>query len=162
MSRLVFDFNNALAQNVGQHGFTPEQIKAAQGELSAAHTRLKAKPLGFRKLPATADAILSDIEKTAADIRSRCDTFVVLGIGGSALGPIAVHQALDTGKSPVRLVVEDNVDPERFARVLNGLDLKKTAFNAVTKSGKTSETMAQMMAVAARLKSAGLPNCRSG
>ena len=157
MKKLVFDFNNALVQTVGPHGFSPKEIEAAQGELTAAHASLIKKPLGFRRLPATADAILADIEKTAVEIRSRCDTFVVLGIGGSALGPIAVHQALDTGKSPVRLVVEDNVDPERFARVLASLDLKKTVFNAVTKSGKTSETMAQMITVAAMLKSAGLP-----
>ncbi len=157
MSKLTFDFNNVMTSMIGEHGFAAEEITAAQPELAAAHQRLMGKPLGFRKLPAMPEAILADIEAAAAEIRSRFDTFVVLGIGGSALGPIAVHQALDTGSCPVRLVVEDNVDPERFARVLDGLDLKKTAFNAVTKSGKTSETMAQMMTVADRLKKAGLP-----
>ena len=157
MNRLVFDFNNAMTGMVGAHGFSAQEIKAAQGELAAAHRSLASKPLGFRKLPATLTSILDDIEATARDIRSRCDTFVVLGIGGSALGPIAVHQALDTGNCGMRLVVEDNVDPERFARVLNGLDLNKTVFNAITKSGKTSETMAQLMAVADRLGKAGLP-----
>ena len=157
MSRLVFDFNNAMTQMVGTYGFTFEEIEAAMGEVTEAHRALAAKPLGFRKLPSTDEAILDDIEATAADIRERCDTFVVLGIGGSALGPIAVHQALDTGNCGMRLIVEDNVDPERFARVLNGLDLSKTVFNAITKSGKTSETMAQMMTVADRLVKAGLP-----
>lgn len=156
MSRLVFDFNNVLDSFSGAHGFSAQEIKAAQPMVCAAHKALMAKPLGFRKLPATGEAILKDIEETAKGIRERFDTFVVLGIGGSALGPIAVHQALDTGKCSMRLVVEDNVDPERFARVLNSLDLKRTMFNAVTKSGKTSETMAQMMAVAARLNQAGL------
>ena len=157
MSRLAFDFNNAMAQMAGAHGFTPQEIEAAQGRIAAAHKGLSTKPLGFRKLPAAPEALIADIEATAAGVRSRCDTFVVLGIGGSALGPIAVHQALDLGHCPVRLVVEDNVDPERFARVLDSLDLKKTVFNAITKSGKTSETMAQLMTVAARLKQAGLP-----
>jgi glucose-6-phosphate isomerase len=157
MSRLAFDFNSAMAQTVGPHGFAAEEIKAAQGRIAAARERLAAKPPGFRALPAAPEALLKDIEATAARIRERFDTFVVLGIGGSALGPIAVHQALDTGQSPVRLLVEDNVDPERFGRVLDSLDLNRTVFNAVTKSGKTSETMAQLMVAADRLQKAGLP-----
>ncbi len=157
MNRLVFDFNNAMTELVGPYGFAAQEVEAAQSELIEAHRSLIEKPLGFRRLPATSESILDDIEATARDIRERCDTFVVLGIGGSALGPIAVHQALDIGNCGMRLIVEDNVDPERFARVLNGLDLKKTMFNAITKSGKTSETMAQLMAVADRLVKTGLP-----
>jgi glucose-6-phosphate isomerase len=157
MEKLKFDFNNALEGIAGAHGFGEQEIADALPELRAAHRALQQEPPGFRALPATPESILTDIEETAAGIRRRFDTLVVLGIGGSALGPIAVHQALDTGRCGVRLFVEDNVDPERFARVLNTLDLKTTVFNAVTKSGKTSETMAQLMAVADRLQKAGLP-----
>jgi Glucose-6-phosphate isomerase len=157
MSRLVFDFNNAMTQMVGAYGFTAQEIDEARPAVNAAHKSLAGKPPGFRKLPGTNQGVLDDIVQTAGGIRKRCDTFVVLGIGGSALGPIAVHQALDTGDCGMRLLVEDNVDPERFARMLSGLDLGKTVFNAVTKSGKTSETMSQMMAVAERLEKAGLP-----
>ena len=54
-------------------------------------------------------------------------TFVVLGIGGSALGPIAIQQALNhlhynelpaEKRGGPRLYVEDNIDPERMAALL--------------------------------------------
>ena len=84
-----------------------------------------------------------------------------MGIGGSALGPIAVFQALchlrhnelpkKARKAP-KLYVEDNVDPERMASLLNVLDLEKTVFNVVTKSGATSETMSQYLIIIDILK----------
>ena len=101
--------------------------------------------------------MLGDIEQAAADIRKKYDNFVVLGIGGSALGPIAVHQALAQGDTDINFFVEDNVDPERLGRLMDSLDLKKTMFNVITKSGKTSETMAQLMAAASALNAQGLP-----
>ncbi len=156
MSRITFDFNNVMASMVGSHGFTSEEIAAADGILKNAVEALKTKPLGFRKLPKGQAAVVDDILRTAAMIREKYDTFVVLGIGGSALGPIAVEQALTDGKGTMKLVVEDNVDPERLSRVFASLDLKKTMFNVITKSGRTSETMAQMMYAAKALEKAGL------
>jgi len=153
MSRLVFDFNNAMAQRVS-HGF--EITSNDEAMLKKAHSAMKAKEMGFRSLPTGQEEILDDIIAAASDIAERFNNFVVLGIGGSALGPIAVHRALDTGHSGMNFIVEDNVDPERLKRTFDGLDLKKTMFNVVTKSGKTSETMAQMMTVAGMLKKAGL------
>ena len=157
MSRLKFDFNNMIAEMTGGGGFTKAELAQSQDMMNSAWCALGGKPLGFRNLPKGQAAQLDDIIATAQDIRESFDNFVVLGIGGSALGPIAVHQALATGNETVRLFVEDNVDPVRLARVFGGLDLKRTMFNVVTKSGKTSETMAQLMYVAGALKDAGLP-----
>ncbi len=156
MSKIQFDFNNVMASMVGSYGFTAEEIAAADGMLKNAVEALKTKPLGFRKLPKGQAAVVDDILQTAAKIRESCDTFVVLGIGGSALGPIAVEQALGDGKGTMKLIVEDNVDPERLTRVLGSLNLKKTMFNVITKSGRTSETMAQMMYAANAIEKAGL------
>ncbi len=156
MDRIQFDFNNAMSAVVGSHGFSAEEIASGQDMLNKAHEILKTKPLGFRRLPKGQESILDDIIATAAMIREKYDTFVVLGIGGSALGPIAVEQALSEGEGKVRLVVEDNVDPERLSRVFGSLNLKKTMFNVITKSGRTSETMAQMMYAADALQKAGL------
>ena len=59
---------------------------------------------------------------------------VVNGIGGSALGPLALcSRRMRPAKR--RLVVLDNVDPEGVAAKLAGLDPKRTAVNAITKSG---------------------------
>jgi len=157
MSKLIFDFNNAMAEMVGGKGIAKADIDGAKERVDSAFDTLDGRDMtGWRDLPAGQGEIVEDIIATAKDIRARFDNFVVLGIGGSALGPIAVYQALSQGDVGINLVVEDNVDPERLARVFNGLDLKKTMFNVVTKSGKTSETMAQMMAAADMLKNAGL------
>lgn len=41
----------------------------------------------------------------------------------------------------------DNVDPERMQALFDIIDVKSTVFNVVTKSGNTSETMAQFLIV---------------
>lgn len=157
MNRLAFDFNNMMAEMTGGGGFTKAELAQARDILENAYCAMGNKALGFRYLPKGQSELLGDIIATAQDIRASFDNFVVLGIGGSALGPIAVHQALSTGEETIKLYVEDNVDPVRLGRVFGGLDLKRTMFNVVTKSGKTSETMAQLMYVAGALKEAGLP-----
>ncbi|MBQ3219830.1 MAG: glucose-6-phosphate isomerase, partial [Clostridia bacterium] len=117
--------------------------------------------MGWTELPYNQKEIVSDIIATAKDIKKKFDNFVVLGIGGSALGPMAVFQALchlrhnelpkSKRKFP-KLYVEDNVDPERMVALLDVIDLDKTMFNVVTKSGATSETMSQYLIIMDLLK----------
>ena len=85
----------------------------------------------------------------------------MLGIGGSALGPIAVHQALKhlhynegtkAQRGHPRFYVEDNIDPERMQALLDVIDLKTTCFNIITKSGATAETMSQYLIISDLLK----------
>ncbi len=80
---------------------------------------------------------------------------MVLGIGGSALGTIALERALlpryhnheDGGSSEARprLFVVDNVDPFGFGETLDYLDPEKTLVIVISKSGSTVETMCQFM-----------------
>ena len=107
--------------------------------------------------------MIAAIEKTAARVRDEFESFVVLGIGGSALGPAAVHQALKhlhynelpkEKRGGPRLYIEDNIDPERMAALLDVIDLKTTCFNIITKSGGTAETMSQYLIVLDHLKKA--------
>ena len=51
-----------------------------------------------------------------------------------------------------RLYVVDNVDPERMEGLFDIIDVEKTVFNVITKSGSTSETMAQFLIVVDLLK----------
>jgi glucose-6-phosphate isomerase len=122
----------------------------------------KAGKMDFRDLPYNQKDIVKDLIDTANKIKDRFDAFVVLGIGGSALGPIAVQQALnhmhynelskeDRGGYP-RLYVVDNVDPERMDALFDVIDIEKTAFNVITKSGSTSETMSQFLIIQDMLK----------
>ena len=82
-----------------------------------------------------------------------------IGIGGSALGPEFVADALGhplTDKVYVHFI--DNTDPEGIARVLATLEgeLAETLVIVCTKSGGTPETRNGMMVVAEAYKSAGL------
>jgi glucose-6-phosphate isomerase len=156
MKKLNFDFNSALYEMTGEHGFRAEEVRRASSLLKTAYDSLSVKSPGFRRLPKGQADILSDIEKAANDIRTKYKNFVVLGIGGSALGPTAVHQALSFNDTGIGFYVADNVDPEMMKRILE-LDPEKTAYNAISKSGQTSETMAQLMAVADLLIKKGLP-----
>jgi len=163
--RIRVDFNNMMAASIGAHGITEEEIAGhmAQAEAAAKALAEKRPQMKWRELPHNQAKIVEKIRKTAEYVRANYDAFVVLGIGGSALGPIAVHQALnhlhynelpDSKRNGPRLYVEDNVDPERLAALLDVIDIKRTAFNVITKSGSTSETMAQLLAVFDLLKSA--------
>ena len=95
------------------------------------------------------DAILDDRPAVSAAVREGrrlarlADTLVLDGIGGSALGPLALQTALRPRRR--RLVVLDNVDPEGVSAKLQGLDAARTAVNVVTKSGSTAETMANLL-----------------
>lgn len=73
-------------------------------------------------------------------LRGRFAEVVILGIGGSALGPMLLADALGTapGGCPVRVL--DNTDPDGFDRLLGAVDLPRTLFVVISKSGSTVET----------------------
>ncbi len=161
--RLKVDFNNMMAERIGKEGIAPEEIEAMRGAAEAAAKAMVEKrgSMRWRELPHNQQQVVEDIEKTAADVRAKFENFVVLGIGGSALGPIAVQQALNhlhyndlpaEKRGGPRLFVEDNVDPERMQALLDVIDVEKTMFNVITKSGSTSETMTQLLIVVDLLK----------
>ncbi|AEC02984.1 glucose-6-phosphate isomerase [Parasphaerochaeta coccoides] len=73
-------------------------------------------------------------------------TVVQIGIGGSDLGPRALYLALKDwalGEGIQRLEARfiSNVDPDDAADVLDGLDMERTLFILVSKSGTTQETL---------------------
>ena len=158
---LKLDYNNMMKEYVGEkEGFSAETLlknkKLAEDAFETVKENRGKGMMGWTELPYNQDEIVEDIIKTAKEIRNKCDNFVVLGIGGSALGPTAVFQSLchlrhnelkrSKRKAP-KFYVEDNVDPERMASLLDILDLDKTIFNVVTKSGATSETMSQYLII---------------
>jgi glucose-6-phosphate isomerase len=88
---------------------------------------------------------------------------VVLGIGGSSLGPHALYSALSrpfdvlrerSPGMPRRLFFPDNVDPVTMAGLLTVCPPERTLYNVVTKSGGTAETAAQLLVVYDRLEEA--------
>ncbi|WP_457573260.1 glucose-6-phosphate isomerase [Desulfolithobacter sp.] len=84
-------------------------------------------------------------------------TMVQVGIGGSDLGPRALCQALMGHALPGRQAhFIANVDPDDAAAVLNRVDLSRTLFNVVSKSGTTLETRTNEQLVRTALQEAGL------
>ncbi|MEG1525215.1 MAG: glucose-6-phosphate isomerase [Clostridia bacterium] len=160
--RLHVDFNNMMSDQLGNRGLYKREIDAIQGKMDAAVISMKQKrgQMRWRELPYNQEDVVRDILETATDIRERFDNFVVFGIGGSALGPIAVQQALNhlryndlpaDRRGGPRLFVEDNIDPERMRALLDVIDIDRTAFNVISKSGGTSETMSQLLIISSLL-----------
>ena len=153
MLNIRYDFNNLMADSVGGHGVTDAEIKSLTPKLDAAADAIEETPLGFRKLPYNTE-LADDIAVMASEIQERCDNFVVVGIGGSALGNIALHSALNhpsydqmirPPRRGPRLFVPDNIDPDRINGLLDALHLDDTVFNVITKSGGTAETMSEFL-----------------
>mgnify|MGYP002778023539 CR=1 FL=1 len=139
----------------------------AAGRFRGAHAAVAGKhargELGFIDLPSDA-ALLRQATDFAERARGRYTDVLLLGIGGSALGPIALRTALrppawntlsdaERDGHP-RLHVLDNVDPDTITATLARLDLARTVVLVVSKSGGTAETMAQYLLVRARLDEA--------
>jgi len=127
-----------------------EKVKDYAGKVAVIDETLKNKraagELPFYDLPYQD---IADITGYAAEIKGKFKNLVVLGIGGSALGLIALNSSL---RSPYRdavldpeLYVLDNIDPERLYRVMQKLDPAETLVNVITKSGSTAETMASFL-----------------
>ena len=96
-----------------------------------------------------ADSQLEDV-KAVASAFSSCKQIVVLGIGGSALGLKALHQALSSNDQHPTLTVLDNVDPVFVMEALGTMSAidptnKDTVVIVISKSGSTTEIAALLM-----------------
>ena len=83
---------------------------------------------------------------------------LIVGIGGSALGPQLVSDCLGGPSAPMTLHFFDNTDPDGMDRVLAGIGdaLSETLVLVVSKSGGTKETRNGMLETEAAFAKAGL------
>jgi len=160
---IQFYYKNVKAEVLKdyEHGITKSQFDDLADKTSPLILKLnkerKAGITPYRDLPYKTE-ISRNVKKLVAEVKDGCEILVVLGIGGSALGNIAVQTALnpylynldDSQRSGPRLFVFDNVDPVQFASFLNWITddkLNKTIFNVISKSGRTAETAAQLLII---------------
>ena len=98
-NRIRLDVNLMMEDSIGARGISRQALNDMMPRLKAAYEMVEANRgkgmQGWMDLPYNQDAILTAIEDTARRIRGEFEAFVVLGIGGSALGPAAVQQALN-------------------------------------------------------------------
>ena len=166
-NQIRLDVNPMMAEYVGPRGISRAELDAKIPAMKQAYAAVEAgrgkEMQGWMDLPYNQDEILEEVEETAKGIRERFDAFVVLGIGGSALGPAAVQQALNhlhynelpkEKRNAPKLYIEDNIDPERMAALMDVVDVRTTCFNVISKSGGTAETMSQYLIFTDALKKA--------
>jgi glucose-6-phosphate isomerase len=153
MLPIRFSYQNSLKENVGDHGLAQEDFndRAALDALQAFRARVDRGDVGFPTLPLDSNGA-KQIEKFAAGLHGDLDAILILGIGGSALGPYAIDTAL-RGPHPVqllekkspRLFVMDNIDPGYCAAILSQINPKRVAVCVIAKSGGTAETISTFM-----------------
>lgn len=166
---IKFDYRNADAQVVGvENGLNlSEEFAAYKDKIAgiiADLNKRKDKPgqwLQWMNLGYSEETVWY-VKEYAALVQNRFENILVLGIGGSALGGIAVTEALlkpywnllsaEQRNGAPRIFFLDNIDPDSMTGLLDMLDLKKTLVNVITKSGSTAETMSQFMILKDRLE----------
>ena len=132
------------------------------------HYWLRDSSLAPDDLGAQIDKVLSDIETFASSVH-KGDTMaqdggkfrhlLLIGIGGSALGPQFVTNALSwPGRDKMSVSFFDNTDPDGMERTLAriGDKLKETLVIVISKSGGTKETRNGMLEAQAAFHEAGL------
>ena len=166
---LKFDYRNADVSVIGEeHGLDIMSVfseyKDKIASIISDLNKRKDKPgqylqwmnLGYN------EETLWYVKEYASLVRGRFENILVLGIGGSALGGLAVTEALlkpywnflspEQRNNFPRIFFLDNIDPDSMNGLLDMLDLSKTLVNVITKSGSTAETMSQFMIVKNRMK----------
>jgi glucose-6-phosphate isomerase len=101
---------------------------------------------------------LSNLRNISDKIRENFDEVIVLGTGGSSLGAqalIAINgQNFSNNNhysSPI-LHFPDNLGPFTMTSLVEGVELSRTHFLVVSKSGETAETLAQLMSCMAAIR----------
>ena len=142
-----------FAEVVGPGGIARAAFDELLPEAGGALERLRrARTQGTPPFLALPDARgdLAELQALAGAWRAHYDRLVVLGTGGANLGGQALAA---TGLESERLLFLDNGDGDRLDRVLTGPDLDRTGFLVISKSGATSETLAQALLVLDSAKS---------
>ena len=161
-------WKNASDKVVGEeHGVSLAELEALKLRMCKANQAVQKSmdsgQYGYGDLPthktypASVKALVEKYKATTTDL-------VVLGIGGSALGNIALQNALnpatynlmsDAKRPGPRLFVLDNVDPALIHETLR-LAMRRGGkgrlVNVISKSGETAETASQFMIVRDMLK----------
>lgn len=158
------------------------QIESAYGDMAAleaggianpdegrmvGHYWLRDSSLAPANLAAEITADLAAVKAFASAVHSggitapgggKFTTVLVIGIGGSALGPQLVADALAGPASPMGIAFLDNTDPAGIAKTLAvlGDELANTLVVVISKSGGTAETRNGMLEAEAAFTRAGL------
>ncbi len=166
MECLKLDFTNVIGDSsAGENFLSRKDIEKIEKKLLAALEEIKMEKgkkdeLSFLHLPNAysrkyGKTIFGDtlwkakelIEQKAKLIREQFSDYVQIAIGGSALGGIALYNALGDKEIPNRkgnkckIHMPDNIDPDWIGEILATIKPETTFLSVITKSGNTVETI---------------------
>lgn len=159
-----------LSGAIGAHGLTEVELGRWLDKLAPALASLK-DDYATGRLPllriAEETQDLDAAEAALARLTAGAETIVFFGTGGSGLGGQTLAQLggwslpgvscpAAGGEARPRTRFYDNLDPLTLSAGLARLDLAKTRFVVTSKSGGTTETLAQLLVTLAALKEKGL------
>jgi glucose-6-phosphate isomerase len=153
MADVTFDYRNLVEV---EGGLTDRDLEGVRPRMQKATDELLGSPPGFMWLPKTTEYAEASA-RVAEEIRgSGATDFIHVGIGGSALGPMALHRALNhpyhnalsgEARRGPHIHFAENTDPATLSAILDVADPQSTWVNVVTKSGSTAETMANFLVI---------------
>ncbi len=153
MAEVTFDYQNLVEV---EGGIEDRELDEVRPRLREAVDELLESPPGFMRLPKTGEYAEASA-RLAEEIRgSGATDFIHVGIGGSALGPMALHRALNHpyhnalpggARRGPRVHFAENTDPATLSAIFDLADPSGTWVNVVTKSGSTAETMAGFLVI---------------
>jgi glucose-6-phosphate isomerase len=154
MSRIMLDFTNCLAEAIGAtHGLTKAEMDTLVTKIPEHHKNIdELRTTGacaFFDLPYENQQPLKELLKKH---HGKWDNVVIIAVGGSSLAARCLidslahsqHNSLDAKvrKNAPRVFYANSPDPTYLQQLLDVLDIKKSLFVLVSKSGATSETLA--------------------
>ncbi|MDD3350178.1 MAG: glucose-6-phosphate isomerase [Eubacteriales bacterium] len=134
---LTLDFSDVL---LSEHRLFDYEDKIAKAE-ARLHSGNE-KFTGWADLPLTYDRDeLKRIKEVAELVRSKCDAFVLIGIGGSYLGPrAAIEMLAPASSSPSIYYAGQNLSGTYHKQLMEELADKEVCLCVISKSGTTTET----------------------
>ncbi|SHH39487.1 glucose-6-phosphate isomerase [Thermosipho atlanticus] len=160
---LKFDFTNVFNEKI-PNGISENDIENQKDVIYNSINQLKNNIPGFVEVVFNRKWINSVLN--IKNFVKSYENLVVVGIGGSALGNIALQNSLrpinwnflnkKERNGNLRIFVIDNVDPDYVSSILDLIDIKETLFNVISKSGSTAEAMANYLIVRGLLETHGL------
>ncbi len=160
----MFSFDYSFLNNsVRSHKLSEQVVMRYESKIHKFLKRIDTWEQGFADI-VDDTSMIKELSRFAKKVEGKYKHIVLLGIGGSALGPRTIADTLGHSFANERrrtkrpsFHVLDNVDPFLIRDVLDVVDLKATLFLVVTKSGGTAETLSQYMFFRKSLEEAKLP-----
>jgi glucose-6-phosphate isomerase len=152
---IELNFSNLMEDVIGVNGLSKGVIENFRDKAENANKQIRDRVWPELVFIDLLSQDTSTIKSTAAHVRKTAENFLILGIGGSALGPRAILEAMSPFhnlKKKPRVFIYDNVDPRTLRHIFSLIDLKTTSVNVISKSGSTAETAASFMILWNKMK----------